>query len=125
MTRTEIMNMTPGAELDRAVAEKVMGWEAQYIQNRDETGQYVYVTKGIGWVTVDDWQPSQNIAHAKEVEMVMINRGWYVNIVKTPPPHYRTACVFYLYYPEYVCFDATCDTECEAISKTAMIAVEV
>jgi hypothetical protein len=69
-------------ELDRLVAEKVMGWE--YKENE---GYPYYRGKNIG-LDINDFHPSTNISQAFEVVEKMIADGWvemamvYKNIEK-------------------------------------------
>lgn len=65
MTREEILKLEPGFELDRLVAEKVMGWEEGYEFVCDGWGLLYYVNFGLE--RKRPWSPSTNIATAWEV----------------------------------------------------------
>ena len=74
MTREEILKMEPGPELDRLVAEKVMGWEENREFEMDPHG----VVK-VGEI-IDLWSPSADIAAAWEVVEALKSRGFVVQV---------------------------------------------
>ena len=59
----DIDTMPAGPELDRLVAEKVMGWRLECFANASRTPM-AYSDKNAKIMASADWSPSTNIAHA-------------------------------------------------------------
>lgn len=82
MTRDEILQLEPGPELDRLVAERVMGWHREPYRNekfpriiaqwKDANGE-VMVSENIDGSL--GWSPSIDIVAAWEVVEVLYMRG--------------------------------------------------
>jgi len=85
MTREEILKLEPGSELDRLVAEKVMGWK----QGPDFWVSYegiIHLSAGEvspGHIVYREapWSPSSDIAEAWSVVEKLVNLGWLVNLL--------------------------------------------
>ena len=88
MTKEEILNMEPGPELDRLVAERVMGWRS--------LKEYILIGEGgpfVSGVYYDGklWSPSIDIAAAWEVIRRCNELGWAFELTqvglcpKVPP----------------------------------------
>jgi len=88
MTREGILGLEPGPELDRLIAERVMGWE-----------EGVEFFRRNGWIIVNgrripnraagtelDWSPSTDIAAAWEVVKKMLGSGWGCEIYSPNNP---------------------------------------
>jgi len=89
MTREEILKLEPGSELDRLVAERVMGWqESSDFAIEKETGDLLKIDlsdsifKGL-W----KWSPSTDIAAAWEVVRKMLDSGWGCEIYSPNNPY--------------------------------------
>jgi hypothetical protein len=63
-TRSEILNMKAGAEMDALIAEYVMGWKLITDPAGDRLGEYWSDPKTRDAWTVQMWRPSQFIQHA-------------------------------------------------------------
>jgi len=78
MTREEILKLEPSLELDRLIAERVMGWKEGYEFVCDDWGALYYVNFGL---TNRPWSPSTDIAAALEALLhVMETCGYDVMI---------------------------------------------
>lgn len=72
MTREEILGMEAGPELDRLVAEQIMGWEeGRNFSMWPEQGVHISVGDGIGFF----WRPSTDITAAWEVMTKLCELG--------------------------------------------------
>lgn len=60
-------DLPAGPELDRLVAEKVMGWRLSSIEQPAGLYNLVYVYRDAWDALRKGWSPSTNIAHAMEV----------------------------------------------------------
>ncbi len=68
--------------IDKQIAEKVMGWEAPELHGFwwDETNyKFEKPVCKDGKNPLNAWRPSTNIAHAFEVVEKMKESGWYLN----------------------------------------------
>jgi hypothetical protein len=92
MTRDEILNMPAGEEIDKLIAEKVMGWHIQEEKGGrnqwlDSDGHYQHmVSRYDGYEDAEDfeticWHPSESILWAWEVVEFLRRRFWSTNIV--------------------------------------------
>jgi hypothetical protein len=92
MTRDEIMKLEAGEEIDRLVAEKIMGWHlVKRTQGRDEwrsnlDDRYQHLASRYdGYEDAEDfhticWHPSESILWAWEVVEQMQEKAFYVCI---------------------------------------------
>lgn len=67
-------DMTAGPEMDRLVAEKVMGWELC------EHNGLLWKEEPESWGDQTPWTPSTNIAHAWEVVESLVRRQLVVRV---------------------------------------------
>ena len=67
MTREEIERMPAGREMDRLIAEKVMGWKSDGSHSSDGLPIYHTYQNGSRDVWLRDWKPSSDIAAAWQV----------------------------------------------------------
>ena len=95
MTKEEILNMEPGPELDRLVAERVMGWKRT---TKGAPSGCAYWKDDDGFVRANEtpggslnWNPSIDIAAAWEVIRRCNELGWAFELTqvglypKAPP----------------------------------------
>jgi len=81
MTKEEILNMEPGLELDRLVAEWVMGWKEEHIEDDRWHINANFWCRGneIG-PQVQKWSPSTDIAAAMKVVQKLLEKGFRVSM---------------------------------------------
>lgn len=98
--------------LDREIAEKVMGWGIGIdIMYRDAHGMPV--------MHPDKFQPSTNIAHAMEVEAEMFRRGFQFELWHEPAGYYRAE-----FYKSESTGKARSESLPEAICRAALAALK-
>jgi len=73
MTREEILKLEPGPELDRLIAERVMGWKNHEDFNFGPGGQI--------WRDKRVWSPSTDIATAWEVIETLREKKFVIDIL--------------------------------------------
>jgi len=96
MTCEEILKLEPGHELDRLIAERVMGWKEGKDFGVGESGIARYIREGPKYferTRIEAWSPSTDIAAAWEVIADLLTRynvsvysarypiRWFVQIV--------------------------------------------
>jgi hypothetical protein len=69
MTTEEILKLSPGAEMDRLIAEKVMGWR----QSKFRQNGWVAPDGGDGWADV----PSYSTAIVATWDLLLHVRKWH------------------------------------------------
>lgn len=72
MTCEEILGIEPGPELDRPIAERVMGWKEGYEFVCDSWGLLYYANFGLE--RKRPWSPSTDIAAAWEVVNELVSK---------------------------------------------------
>jgi len=79
MTQEKILGLEPGPELDRLLAERLMGWRVErkaifgYSVWEDKAGRERASEDSAGDL---DWSPSSDISAAWEIVQAMEDRGW-------------------------------------------------
>ncbi|RLG44476.1 MAG: hypothetical protein DRN81_04505 [Thermoproteota archaeon] len=86
MTRDEILRLEPGPELDRLMAEEVMGWEEGEDFDCSKEGPLIYYPSR-NRVLGRKWSPSTDIAAAWEVIRKMLDSGWGCEIYSPNNPY--------------------------------------
>ena len=77
MTREEILKLEPGPELDRLMAERVMGWEYDLLRD-------AWFKDGEGGIWAENWHPSTDIAAAWELIEALRRKGFIIDITGWP-----------------------------------------
>ena len=72
MTTEEILKLSPGPEMDRLIAEKVVGWR----QSKLDKDTWVAPDGGNGWVDV----PSYSTAIVATWDLLLHVRKWHPNL---------------------------------------------
>jgi hypothetical protein len=139
MTRDEILNMPEGEEIDRLVAEKVMGWHIETDKQgwrswRDKDGNYQNaVAPYDGYEDQEDfhtikWHPSESILWAWEVVEKLggdKHRQWYLctNFSSEFGNQIYAEIYEHMDESEIVICSATAETAPLAICRAALLAV--
>jgi len=76
MNKEQILSVKPGPELDRLVAERVMGWQYDLLRDAwaKADGSYAYA---------EVWKPSTDIAAAWDVVQCLISKSFNVEVWNT------------------------------------------
>ena len=124
MTKEEILNMEPGLELDRLVAEWVMGWKEEHIEDDRWHINANFWCRGneIG-PQVQKWSPSTDIAAAWEVVEKLASQGIMVVIESQGPLNNIYKVLFYRWGTNTIVGMAEGNI-CEAICRAALLAVQ-
>jgi len=126
MTREEILKLELGPELDRLVAEKVMGWKRT---TEGAPPGCAYWKDDDGFVRANEtpggslnWNPSTDIAAAWEVVEKLANKGIVVVIESEGALNNIYEVLFYRWGSDVIVGIARGNI-CEAICRAALLAV--
>jgi len=127
MTRDEILNLEPGPELNRHMAEKVMGWKEGEDFDCSKEGPLIYYPSR-NHVLGRKWSPSTDIAAAWEVIRKMLENGWGCEIYSPNNPYaLEDADKWFVIFAksEQLDFRAKASSALLAICRAALLAMEV
>jgi hypothetical protein len=132
MTPAQILALPAGPELDRLVAEKVMGWRLDeglyWLDSAGKRTGWVHATGHDVYGGYRDWRPSTDIAAAWQLLEGIDARGerWYWRLVRDP---LGFSCRAWQGHPEKWLlpeeeYKAEGDTAMLAISRCALLIAE-
>jgi len=124
-TREEILKLEPGPELDRLVAERVMGWKEGKDFGVGESGIVWYIREGPKYferTRIEAWSPSTDIAAAWQVVEKLANRGIVVVVESEGALNNIYEVLFYRWGSDAIVGIAR-GSICEAICRAALLAV--